>query len=409
MQTWADGLWSEAPSYAGVRLREGNLEEVDAQHVLVSVPVEQIQRLRLEHGIAAERPHVQLALGGAMLAAGAWGALASGHALLQGQRGVSLVLAATFVAGLGLALLLTRRRRTFYLLAELASDRRKLSFGAAAEPRALSIFLAQLQKRSGLSVYVPTELRARSRFATGEVPAGLRSIIREVSGRGVRSFTLCGRDDSLFTVLVEPLADWLASYLEGGADVRDRQTIQLGSQLFLVELNDAQLTLLAPAGGPEQWQVDLTSELLTAYRQRELVASFGVESAPPSPLALVSIEEEAARGGAVVLHRLAPDADAAKLNHSGWYVAALRERDAADEPPTLHVTVRDVAELRPDLMEFLALSPLSSVVLQASGFEVQQGDVTLTPAPESYAHAKQHGVELPEHLKGSTWVNVIPP
>jgi hypothetical protein len=61
----------------------------------------------------------------------------------------------------------------------------------------------------------------------------------------------------------------------------------------------------------------------------------------------------------------------------------------------------DVAELRPDLMEFLALPPLSSVVLQASGFEVQQGDVTLTPAPESYAHAKQHGVELPEHLKGS--------
>lgn len=399
MHTWTKGPFGEDPCYAGLRLRAGKLEELDDEQVRVGIPMGQVKHLRLEHGIAAERPTIQLVLGGAMMLAGLWGAAAFWR-LPMGRRSVFVLAATLCLAAVGLAVALTGRRRCFYLALDLGSDRRKLPFAATAEPRGLSIFIAQLEKRTGVQIAVPADFAARSRFAT-TLPEGLRTISRQVRGRAVRSFSLSARDDSLFDVLVEPLATWLASYLEDGAEVRDRQAIQFGTQLLLTELDGEYLRVLASAGAPDAWSVDLRDQLLASYRQREVARSFGIDPSPPSPFALVSVEVAAAAGGPVVLHRLEP-ADLSVGEHSGWYVAALRERGSdGEEPPTLHPNVLDLAELRPELDEYLALPPGFSVVVDPRGVEVKRGDETLAPAPGSYLHAKQQGLTLPGHLTGS--------
>jgi hypothetical protein len=402
MSSWTQGPFGKTPSYEGVRLTEDALQEFEGEQIVLSLPLAEIRRARLEHGTAAERPTVQLALGIVLLFGGGWAAWRVGGLLLADEGSLVVLGAAVCVGVAGLAVLASGWRRRFYLLIEMGADRRKLVFGRYAQPKGLALFLERL-KRNGLQLELPADFTARSRFvkSSSTIP-GLRTLHRTVDASGISSFSVSARDDSIFALLTSPLVEWLEQYLAGGAQVRDRDTLLCGMQLFLAEVNAGHLTLLAPGKQPEEWSQDLTWPLLVGLRQRFIAQSFDLPLDPPDPKLLVSVEETLGRGP-VLMNRMTRDDEMLAVGHSGWCIWSLdgkSEQRSSETPETVHVSILDLASFRPDLLEWLAL-PSGFSVLEGDQLKVMRDDVELSASKGSYVHAKQHGITLPAHLGGS--------
>lgn len=348
METWTRGPLSDSPSYSGLRLHEQTFEEGCDGHVAVNVPACEVRAATLSHGLAAERPVVQLCVGLILVSFSAWGAISwSGiggrDRFLPGAAAASCLLLA------GVWLLGSLLRRRYFLALSTSAGVRKLVFDENAEPR------------GSLSFWV--------------------------------------RDDVL-EELPETFAQWLCEHITSGNAIEDRQTIQYGTFILLTEVRERNLTVLAPGAGPDEWSPDLSRCLEVALLQRYVADSYGLAPEPPSALQLVSVDPEA-EVGPVLMARVEPEP---QTNHSGWCIWAaggdlIRQR--GEREGLLHLALGDFFLFRPDLLEYLALPYGVQADVVGTTPRVHSGETELLPEPGSYLHARLNGVTPPPSHSGS--------
>jgi hypothetical protein len=139
---------------------EADVKEVDEQRTAVRLPRADVTRLRLRHGLVAERPLVQTILGAAMLAGG-------GYVCYRLYAGIGETLGAgTTMLAAGVAFLCSpfvlhgAARRGYVLVVETKRSVRKLGFGKKATTAEVARFVDEA-RAAGVEIRVETSLSGR--------------------------------------------------------------------------------------------------------------------------------------------------------------------------------------------------------------------------------------------------------
>jgi hypothetical protein len=127
--------------YAGVRISEGEICELNGRRRGVAVRREDIDRASVRRGWQAERPFLALAFGGVLLAVGLVPVPSIIDWLLHGGTLSVLWAAVTSMVAVGGWVVYESLRRGYFLAVEGRRGRRKLCFGRRAEAERIRSFL----------------------------------------------------------------------------------------------------------------------------------------------------------------------------------------------------------------------------------------------------------------------------
>ena len=142
---------TDVVEYAGIRCTSQNLSEWEHGRTMIVVPVPEIQRIDLRHGILAPHPFLLIPFGAILMAIGAIPLI---HFLLVSRQGGHVASFEAVVVPflfIGLYLILTALRRGFYLDVETTRGRFRLRLHKPPKEH-LPAFLSTLSMRFGFKV-----------------------------------------------------------------------------------------------------------------------------------------------------------------------------------------------------------------------------------------------------------------
>jgi hypothetical protein len=135
--------------YGAVRLGADGVSEMDGSRRLVHIPREQVVRLEVIHGSAAERPLVSLILGVFLGALSLVGPMMLVGALLgRGRVEIKFVTSIAFLVPAAWLFDLVLRRRWF-LKVHMKKGSRNLIFGKVSDPVEVQRFVFSAKERFG--------------------------------------------------------------------------------------------------------------------------------------------------------------------------------------------------------------------------------------------------------------------
>lgn len=138
----------------GVRFSDKEVAELDRDRPVVRIPRDRVREIRLERGLQAARPGVQVGLGAAILVGCLW----SGTATIVGWLRDGGVLYIEFVVGfvtmalLGGWLAIHGLRRGLYLAVRTDSRLEKLQLDRSLSREELDTFLSEVRRSLGYPI-----------------------------------------------------------------------------------------------------------------------------------------------------------------------------------------------------------------------------------------------------------------
>jgi hypothetical protein len=129
----------------GIGVVVNRLVELQDGEPVVTIPIENIMLVTLDHGVASERTSLLLVVGGSMLAFSLWILFGAVRLLLEGGVPYEFELAFVLLAPIGVALLHLALRKRFFLLVQTRDETRKVAFDADATQREAQQFLDSLR------------------------------------------------------------------------------------------------------------------------------------------------------------------------------------------------------------------------------------------------------------------------
>lgn len=206
-------------------------------------------------------------------------------------------------------------------------------------------------------------------------------IRRSVSSRELDSFSFTATAPDF---LCEWLVTWLEGYINGGAVIRDDQTLAYGYVILKCRVKNRHLTLLSPHFGemPIQWVEDLGRALGIISAHKYTPESLGLE---PDIVTLqqTAIVGERFNERPFFMNHCEPCDN--NPNDSGWFVGRHAEDVDNNDPSSLNLmSLYEVAFHAPDVVQFLSL-PIGCMVLFSEGHPViGKDDEELDVPPDSY-------------------------
>jgi hypothetical protein len=137
---------------SGIRCSEKSLSEMDGRKIAVSVFRPDIRKITYRHGVLAPHPLLQILAGIILIATGYFPAE---HIFRWLQNGGTLFgeeLLIFIFAGIGVYLILTARRRGYFLDIELPKGRERLAFKGEPNPNELEAFFSAVEQCHGVKV-----------------------------------------------------------------------------------------------------------------------------------------------------------------------------------------------------------------------------------------------------------------
>jgi len=130
-----------------IRISDEGAAEMDGMRRLIFVPREEIQRIDLRHGSAAERPIITLVLGILLLGVALVALVLVAFALKNGRPFPTAFVTVTIFAWPGWWLLDLATRPRFFLHVQGRASSRKLVFHRTKDQRSIEEFLAIARSR----------------------------------------------------------------------------------------------------------------------------------------------------------------------------------------------------------------------------------------------------------------------
>ncbi len=214
-----------------------------------------------------------------------------------------------------------------------------------------------------------------------KTPMSVRqNVNRRVSSRALDSFQFIACDTPDF--VVEWFADWLTTYINDGATIKDEQTLQCGFVILKCRVKNRLLSLLSPDFDemPIRWTDDLRKSLGIITAHKYTPESVGLIPDIPS-LQQTAITGERFAEFPMFANRSTPSS--ANPNDSGWFVGS-QDADNND-PATLQVmSLYELVLKVPHVLQFLSL-PVGCQVVFSAGTPVLLKDYKeVAVPPDSY-------------------------
>lgn len=207
-------------------------------------------------------------------------------------------------------------------------------------------------------------------------------IRRSVSSKELDSFSLTSAAPDF---LKEWFINWLVEYIDGGASIRDEQTLDCGFVTLKCQVRDRHLTLLAPDfhSMPIQWKEDLTHALGTLSAHKYVPQSLGMEPHMPT-LMQTAIIGAKFNEHPFFMHHCESCSDV-NPNDSGWFIGHNGPTVDNNDPASLKLmSLYEVVLKAPDILVFLSL-PIGCIVLFTGDRPVlAKDDEELEIPPDSY-------------------------
>lgn len=204
---------------------------------------------------------------------------------------------------------------------------------------------------------------------------------RSVSSKELDSFSFTATAPDF---LCDWFSTWLEDYINGGAAIRNDQTIAYGFVTLKCRVRDRHLTLLAPHFDkmPIQWIEDLgrAFEIMSAHKY--IPESLGFQPDVPT-LSRTAIVGERFNELPCFMHHCEPVDN--NPNDSGWFFGRHANDVDNNDPSSLKLmSLYEVALHAPDTLQFLSL-PVGCIVLFTGNRPViAKDDEELEVPPESY-------------------------
>lgn len=207
-----------------------------------------------------------------------------------------------------------------------------------------------------------------------------QDVNRRVSSRTLDSFQLAACDTPDF--VVEWFADWLTTYINDGATMKDGQTLQCGFVTLKCCVQNRHLSLLCPdfKEMPIRWIDELGKSLGIITAHKYTPESVGLIPDIPS-LQQTAITGERLTEIPMFANRSTPSG--ANPNDSGWFVG---NQDADNnDPATLQVmSLYELVLKVPRVLQFLSLPVGCQVVFSAGTPILLKDDKKVAVPPDSY-------------------------
>jgi hypothetical protein len=390
--------------YANLRATGDEIVELADGRAVVSIRIADVRKVALVLGTTAERPILQGIAGSALLLVGAVGLVNVSRALLAGiVTPLSTVLITSGVLiSLGIAggLLLARlMNRGLYLAIETAHGRRKLAFSREATEERATDFVRRLEefmrsthggeehhrlvKSSIAPVLTLPDFLELDRFPqTGGPTFPAKTVHRKLHTPDLDAFEF-RVDGTTIDMIIDVVADYVTRYLEGGAVVRDGQTLAIGWFVLLVEVRGRVLRLLAPHGHPPEYDPKAGLELNLVVKHGHIPRSYGLEPDGPTMNHSAAVGE-VAPGTRSFLFTRGAAVDGIE-GHSGWLLAPVI-------PPSERsfgvMRLYDLAVLFPDVVDYLSMPEGTTIEFDQGRPTVLFDGRRLDPTPGSLANTK---------------------
>jgi hypothetical protein len=210
-----------------------------------------------------------------------------------------------------------------------------------------------------------------------------------VNGEGIREYSFQVADD-LPEFLCPWLTDWLSTYVEDGADFKDKQTLQFGFWMLRCRVQGQKMRLQAPELGsmPVKWVEDLTPAFNAMMVHKYIPESFDSQMDLPCMTDTATVGRLFDRFPMFMnrMDRVDNGVD------SGWFLGSSTDGVDNNDPEQLTaMSLFEASAKAPWIHDFLSLPLNYQVVFDSRSPVVLRDFETAAPVPNSYFDSRYPG------------------